>query len=290
MVFPFSHRFTVAKLTPRMLAKTSWVSCKCSRSALIALGVITVPPLCRLTGVISEHTRPPHGCGQPESFQPHNDPPPHIYLPHRPPQARRARPGVVIAMPVLALKTVPHRQPVDIAAGVFPHPRARAQMAHTIDKTLPVEGEHQTYGAQPEERGTPARKAAKEREREQRHLQSGPGAVGSVLKIGAVPYRGGVLRLPQPPQVRPPEPPDTRAGNIFGGIRRRVMQAVVRGPRERGARAIVEGKKDEKLADDGMQPERAVGEGPMIADRGAQAPQPRQCPRHQEEGPARERE
>ena len=58
---------------------------------------------------------------------------------------------------------------------------------------------------------------------------------------------------------------DPRTGDIVWGIRLCVMQAVVRGPGQGRTRAIEEGQKDQALANDGMESQRPVGEGSMIA-------------------------
>jgi len=47
----------------------------------------------------------------------------------------------MIAMPILALKAVPERQPRHVPAGVLTNLRALAQVTHTVDEALPVQRE-----------------------------------------------------------------------------------------------------------------------------------------------------
>jgi hypothetical protein len=47
-----------------------------------------------------------------------------------------------------------------------------------------------------------------------------------------------------------------------------MMQTMIRSPREGRTRAIEHGKKDQDLADGGMQTQRPMGEGSMVAHRG----------------------
>jgi hypothetical protein len=49
---------------------------------------------------------------------------------------------MMIVMPVLALQSVPEGKPGDIPTGILAFPRARPQVTHAIDETLPMEREY----------------------------------------------------------------------------------------------------------------------------------------------------
>jgi len=49
---------------------------------------------------------------------------------------------MMIAVPILALQPMPQRQPRHVAARIFPSGALWPEVRHTVDKALPMEGEH----------------------------------------------------------------------------------------------------------------------------------------------------
>jgi hypothetical protein len=88
---------------------------------------------------------------------------------------------MMVAVPVLPLQAMPQCEPRHGLTRVVPERSARAQMTHTVDKTLSMQCEHQAYGPEPEESCGTKRAAAEKRDGRQRDLQSSPNYVTSVV-------------------------------------------------------------------------------------------------------------
>src|SRR5271165_7588812 len=73
-----------------------------------------------------------------------------IGLPPAPSQARRAGPRMMVAVPVLTLEQMHHREPRHVAARILTDFDSRFSVANAVDETLRMQTETQANRAQPE--------------------------------------------------------------------------------------------------------------------------------------------
>ena len=168
----------------------------------------------------------------------------------------------------------------------------RASVAHVadaVDEALRVQRERQADRAR--SRRTPPGPKRQRRCRNDRmtsgiwtRVQMRYAGLSMSLQYFAI---GAAPGLPQPAQVRPPEAADARAGDVLGRVRLGVVQAVVRGPRQRRARAVHHREERQHVAHDRVQLHRLVRDRAVIADGRAEAAQEVQDRRAHQHAPAR---
>ena len=191
----------------------------------------------------------------------------------RPAEARRAGAVVVVLVPVLALEEVHQRQPADVLRGRLVGAGVLAHVADAVDEALRVQREHQTNRPSQKNAASPNGSPIRTPSATHRDLHAGPEAVRGRVDVLAVLLDRRRARLPEPAQVRPPEAADARAGDVLGRVGLGVVQAVIRGPRQRRSRAVQHREEGQHVAHHRVQLHRLVGERAVEADGGAEPAQ-----------------
>src|SRR6476619_5565800 len=109
--------------------------------------------------------------------------PAEIDLPELPSELRGRRRGVMILVPVLALKKLERREPSDVLRRVFAMLAMLAHVRDDVDEALRVKRHHETHRAEPEKCRKSEGETAKERDRQHRDLDPVPEAILRFVEI-----------------------------------------------------------------------------------------------------------
>src|SRR6266850_2252453 len=187
-------------------------------------------------------------------------------------EARGARVRVMIFVPVLAPGgQLEGAEPPNVHAGVALFDFVEVREA--VHQALHVQRVDQADGAHPEETH-PAK--AKNQANENRKdddwcFGPAPNLVNAAVEFRSPAPLVGGMRLVEPAKMSPPKAALFRTGNIFGRVCDGVVQAMIRNPARRVARAVEDSPEDEELFDELVGLDGLVGEHAVVADGGAEA-------------------